>query len=199
MFWHAASGAWIMVVALSRAHQVAIYRSANLIDWQLASEWGPHGCTSGQWECPDLIELPAEGDAGATIWMLKVDVDQGVIGSCNGTQLFFGSFDAVRPSIPNRPVARRHDAAPLPVRRHASGEMAPGAASDTADGANHVTDYGRGHVACDRRRCGGALWPGRFGAGPGQPGDHHRRRGRSPRCPAHSIALAKRAGVSWHE
>lgn len=92
VFWHAQSEAWIMVVALSREHKVAIYRSTDLASWQLASEFGPHGWTSGQWECPDLIALPVEGE-DRTIWMLKVDVDKDVIGSVNGAQIFFGSFD----------------------------------------------------------------------------------------------------------
>lgn len=92
VFWHEPSGAWVMTVALARSHKVAIYRSANLIDWQLASEFGPCGLTSGQWECPDLIELPVEGGEG-TIWMLKVDVDKDVVGSASGAQVFFGTFD----------------------------------------------------------------------------------------------------------
>ena len=92
VFWHAPSGAWVMVVALAREHKAAIYRSTNLIEWQLASEFGPCGRTSGQWECPDLIELPVEGE-DLTIWMLKMDVDKDVIGSVNGAQVFFGTFD----------------------------------------------------------------------------------------------------------
>lgn len=92
VFWHKPSRAWIMAVALPRSHKVAIYRSADLVDWRLASEFGPCGRTSGQWECPDLLELPVEGE-GRTIWMLKVDVDQDVIGSASGAQVFFGTFD----------------------------------------------------------------------------------------------------------
>lgn len=95
VFWHAKTSAWIMVVTLSREHKVAIYRSLNLVDWELSSEFGPFGRTSGQWECPDLIELPIEQEEG-TIWMLKVDVDKDVIGSANGTQVFFGTFDGHR-------------------------------------------------------------------------------------------------------
>lgn len=92
VFWHEPSSAWIMTVALALSHKVAIYRSADLVDWQLASEFGPCGRTSGQWECPDLMELPVEGER-RTIWMLKVDVDQDVIGSVSGAQVFFGTFD----------------------------------------------------------------------------------------------------------
>ena len=92
VFWHAATGAWVMVVALPREHKVAIYRSANLLDWQLASEFGPAGKTGGQWECPDLLSLRVEGE-DRSVWMLKVDVDKDFIGSVNGAQIFFGTFD----------------------------------------------------------------------------------------------------------
>lgn len=92
VFWHAPSKAWVLVVALARAHKVQIYRSANLIAWELASEFGPAGSTSGQWECPDLIEVPIEGEA-ATAWALKVDVDKDFVCGGSGAQLFAGSFD----------------------------------------------------------------------------------------------------------
>lgn len=92
VFWHAPSDAWVLVVALAREHKVQIYRSSNLIAWALASEFGPAGSTSGQWECPDLIEVPIEGEQG-TAWALKVDVDKDFVCGGSGTQLFAGSFD----------------------------------------------------------------------------------------------------------
>lgn len=95
VFWHRPSNAWVMVVALPQDHKVAIYRSPDLVSWELASEFGPAGKTGGQWECPDLLELPIEGEA-ATVWMLKIDVDKNFIGSVNGAQIFFGTFDGYR-------------------------------------------------------------------------------------------------------
>lgn len=92
VFWHAPSAAWVMVVALAQQHKVAIYRSPNLIDWDLASEFGPCGSTAGQWECPDILHLSVEGEAGK-VWMLKIDVDKDFVGSVNGAQIFFGEFD----------------------------------------------------------------------------------------------------------
>ena len=65
VFYHAPSAAWVMVVALSRDHKVQFYRSTNLLDWALASEFGPAGSTSGQWECPDLMLVPVEGGTAA--------------------------------------------------------------------------------------------------------------------------------------
>lgn len=92
VFWHAPSDAWILVVALAREHKVQIYRSSNLLAWTLASEFGPAGSTSGQWECPDLIEVPVEG-AGTTAWALKVDVDKDLVCGGSGAQVFAGTFD----------------------------------------------------------------------------------------------------------
>jgi levanase/fructan beta-fructosidase len=93
VFWHADSNCWIMVVALPRAHQVEIYRSENLLCWTLASRFGPHGAVGGQWECPVLIAVPAEGSGGELRWVLKVDVDADLISKGSGAQYFVGSFD----------------------------------------------------------------------------------------------------------
>ncbi|NMN05044.1 MULTISPECIES: glycoside hydrolase family 32 protein [unclassified Novosphingobium] len=95
VFWHAPSQAWVLVVALARDHKVQIYRSANLIDWQLASEFGPAGHTGGQWECPDLFEAPMAGQSGSA-WALKVDVDKDMVCGASGAQVFIGTFDGHR-------------------------------------------------------------------------------------------------------
>lgn len=92
VFYHEQSAAWIMVVALSKDHVVQIYRSENLLNWQLASTFGPEGSTTGQWECPDLIPVPIEGE-GQLAWVLKVDVDDGFLGGGSGAQYFVGDFD----------------------------------------------------------------------------------------------------------
>ncbi|MEL6662721.1 MAG: glycoside hydrolase family 32 protein [Pseudomonadota bacterium] len=93
VFWHGPSRAWIMVVALPRAHQVQIYRSVNLTNWSLASSFGPAGATGGQWECPALMEVPDEAGSGAMRWVLKVDVDLDLVGEGSGAQYFVGDFD----------------------------------------------------------------------------------------------------------
>ncbi len=92
VFYHADSAAWIMVVALAKDHVVQFYRSTNLIDWELAGAFGPAGSTAGQWECPDLIPVPIEGES-ASAWVLKVDVDNAFLDGGSGTQYFVGAFD----------------------------------------------------------------------------------------------------------
>ena len=91
LFWHAPTGQWIMVTALSDQHKVRFDRSSDLIHWSYLSEFGPAGGTDGVWECPDLFPLPVQGEAGVTKWVLKVDVWKGT-----GAQYFIGDFDGRR-------------------------------------------------------------------------------------------------------
>jgi fructan beta-fructosidase len=63
VFWHAPSGRWIMAVAGGR---LRIFSSADLIRWRFESV--DDSLTT---ECPDLFELPVEGDASRTRWVLS--------------------------------------------------------------------------------------------------------------------------------
>jgi len=99
VFYHADSAAWVMVVALARDHVLQFYRSSDLLDWTLAGTFGPTGSTSGQWECPDLFEVPIAGEGGASAWVLKIDVDVGLTDGGSGAQYFVGDFDGYRFTI----------------------------------------------------------------------------------------------------
>ena len=94
VLWHKPSHAWIMVVACGQ--HLEFYRSTNLLDWQLVSEFGYfHGChSSGPWECPDLFELPVEGGNGKK-WVLVVGIGEGAHCGGAGTQYFIGDFDGL--------------------------------------------------------------------------------------------------------
>ncbi|HTS66313.1 MAG TPA: glycoside hydrolase family 32 protein [Candidatus Acidoferrales bacterium] len=96
VFWSEAARAWTMAVALPGQHKVLIYRSADLKRWQRVSEFGPAGATGGQWECPTLAEVPVEGRAGASRWVLKVGLNPGGLQGGSGEQYFAGSFDGTR-------------------------------------------------------------------------------------------------------
>lgn len=93
VFYHQESASWVMVVARARDHVVQFYRSTTLRDWALAGEFGPAGSVSGQWECPDLIRMPVEGNPGRCCWVLKIDVDAGFADDGSGAQYFVGEFD----------------------------------------------------------------------------------------------------------
>lgn len=93
VFYHAESAAWIMVIVLAQSHVVQFYRSTNLRDWDLAGTFGPRGATGGQWECPDLIRVAVDDTVDRFHWVLKVDVDAGVVDGGSGAQYFIGDFD----------------------------------------------------------------------------------------------------------
>ena len=106
VFWHEATESWVMVVSLPAQHKLRIYRSKNLRQWELASEFGPAGAVAGVWECPDLFELPvfdiASKRAYVTAkhadsrWLLSVNVGSGGPAGGSADQYFVGRFDGYR-------------------------------------------------------------------------------------------------------
>lgn len=56
IFYHKASGAYIMVLYLD-GYEFAVYRSADLLKWEETQRLQ----VKGMWECPDLLELAVEG------------------------------------------------------------------------------------------------------------------------------------------
>jgi sucrose-6-phosphate hydrolase SacC (GH32 family) len=103
VFWHEPTGRWVMVlyVGLPRKaasdakagpgveHTIHILTSPNLKDWTLRSR------VSGLYECPDLFELPIEGEADARRWVL----------SAASGEYFLGAFDGrtFTPETPKLP------------------------------------------------------------------------------------------------
>ncbi|MDN2483369.1 glycoside hydrolase family 32 protein [Vibrio agarivorans] len=92
VFWHEASKAYVMVVSCGQ--HIEFFRSTNLLDWQLISEFGyRHGAHSkGPWECPDLFELSLSGTE-KSYWVLVVGIGEGAHCGGAGTQYFIGDFD----------------------------------------------------------------------------------------------------------
>ncbi len=92
VFWSGQSRQWVMAVSLPNDHKVRFYGSPDLKGWKQLSEFGPEGATAGQWECPELFELPIEG-GGAKRWVLKVGLNPGALQGGSGEQYFVGEFD----------------------------------------------------------------------------------------------------------
>ena len=93
VFWHEASHRWVMVTALSPQHEVRFFSSPDLKHWTALSDFGPAGATGGVWECPDLFQLPIEGEPGQTRWVLSVNLNPGGVAGGSGDQYFIGQFD----------------------------------------------------------------------------------------------------------
>ena len=91
VFWYGPGAHWVMV--LTHGQTIGIYRSTDLLKWELASEFGEgqgHH-SAGPWECPDLFELKTSN--GTSRWVLVVGVGDGCPAPGSGTQYFVGSFD----------------------------------------------------------------------------------------------------------
>lgn len=69
VFWYEPQQKWVMAVMLPVEKRAQFYTSKNLKQWQLMSEFGPAGDTTGIWECPDLFEAPIQGEPGKTKWV----------------------------------------------------------------------------------------------------------------------------------
>jgi fructan beta-fructosidase len=96
VFWHAPTKRWILIAVKADQRRVRLYGSPNLKDWTALSTFGPAGLPVDRkpnWECPDLFELPIEGEAGATRWVLHVGMGDGHINGGSGGEYFVGTFD----------------------------------------------------------------------------------------------------------
>jgi sucrose-6-phosphate hydrolase SacC (GH32 family) len=91
-FWDDKQNRWIMAVSLPKEHKVRFYASSNLKEWTLLSDFGPAGDVEGDWECPDLLHIPAENGSEG-MWMLKVGLNPGAPQGGSGEQYFLGEFD----------------------------------------------------------------------------------------------------------
>ena len=81
VFWHEASGKWVMVFYLTRG-QFIFFGSKNLKDWERLSVLHfPDGH-----ECPELFELPVDGDANNTRWVFWEGGGRHLIGRFDGTR-----------------------------------------------------------------------------------------------------------------
>ncbi|MFC7339831.1 glycoside hydrolase family 32 protein [Saccharopolyspora griseoalba] len=92
VFWHAATGKWVMSLAVG--DRIRFYGSPDLVHWQQLSEFGAnHGSHDGVWECPDLFQLPVDGDPRNGKWVLIVSINPGGPAGGSGMQYFLGDFD----------------------------------------------------------------------------------------------------------
>ncbi|TQJ36679.1 glycoside hydrolase family 32 protein [Arthrobacter sp. SLBN-122] len=97
VFWYdgGAGSYWVMVAVEAVQRQVVLYKSDDLKAWEHLSTFGPANATGGVWECPDLFELPVDGDPQDTRWVLIVNLNPGGIAGGSAGQYFLGTFDGV--------------------------------------------------------------------------------------------------------
>lgn len=98
VFFHTPSRAWFMVLSLSRNNTdrdhatYGLFRSRDLKTWVLAQEIGPG---PWYWECPDMFELPIDGDPQRTKWLLVKGSGDYIVGTFDG-QAFKPETEPIR-------------------------------------------------------------------------------------------------------
>ncbi|WP_373426050.1 GH32 C-terminal domain-containing protein [Microbacterium sp. W4I20] len=97
VFWYdgPAGAYWVMTTVEATDHQVVLYKSTDLKSWEHLSDFGPANSVGGIWECPDLFELPVDGDPDNTKWVMVVNLNPGSVNGGSGGQYFVGDFDGV--------------------------------------------------------------------------------------------------------
>lgn len=84
---------WVMVAVEAQDFEVVFYKSEDLKSWELMSSFGPANATGGVWECPDLFQLPVDGDPENLKWVLTVNLNPGGPNGGSAGQYFVGDFD----------------------------------------------------------------------------------------------------------
>lgn len=87
VFYHAPTGRYIMAIAIADQRKIGFYSSKDLKTWEHLSDFGPMGAQSQVWECPDLFQLPVDGDPNQQKWVMLVGMGP------NKEQYFIGDFD----------------------------------------------------------------------------------------------------------
>jgi sucrose-6-phosphate hydrolase SacC (GH32 family) len=89
--WHEPSGRWVMALYVERAgkHTIHFLTSPNLNEWTVRSQ------IEGFFECPDLFELPLDGDAAKKKWVLTAASHEYMIGTFDGSR-----FTPETPKLP---------------------------------------------------------------------------------------------------
>ena len=80
-----------MVVSADK--EMRFYSSRNLKDWEFMSGFGEgYGVQPSQFECPDFIQLPVDGDKNRMKWALIVNINPGCMFGGSATQYFIGDL-----------------------------------------------------------------------------------------------------------
>jgi fructan beta-fructosidase len=96
VFWYEPQKKWVTVAVFADETEVKILDSTDLKTWKLRSTFGPLGVAKGQWECPDLFELPLDENSHAKKWVMIVNRNPGAPAGGTGTEYFVGRFDGAK-------------------------------------------------------------------------------------------------------
>jgi len=89
VFWYAPTQHWVTALYVEKDghHTIHFYTSPNLRDWTLSgiTQGGANG-DNFLYECPDIFELPLDGDPNHKKWILTAANTEYAVGSFDGKQ-----------------------------------------------------------------------------------------------------------------
>ena len=92
VFWYEPDKKWIMIVSADK--NMRFYSSNDLKEWTYLSQFGEgYGAQPNQFECPDFVQLPVDGNKDNMKWVMIVNINPGCMFGGSATEYFVGTFD----------------------------------------------------------------------------------------------------------
>ena len=92
VFWYKPAQKWYMIVSADK--NMRFYSSTDLKQWEYLSQFGEgYGVQPNQFECPDFIQLPVDGNKDNMKWVMIVNINPGCPFGGSATEYFIGDFD----------------------------------------------------------------------------------------------------------
>ena len=92
VFWYEPAQKWYMIVSADK--NMRFYSSTDLKQWEYLSQFGEgYGVQPNQFECPDFIQLPVDGNKDNIKWVMIVNINPGCPFGGSATEYFIGDFD----------------------------------------------------------------------------------------------------------
>ena len=94
VFWYEPAKAWYMIVSADK--EMRFYKSDDLKKWTYISGFGRgYGMQPCQYECPDFVQLPVNGDKNNMKYVMLMNVNPGCLFGGSATEYFVGDFDGM--------------------------------------------------------------------------------------------------------
>lgn len=92
VFRYEPANAWYMIVSADK--EMRFYKSKDLKKWEYVSSFGRgFGAQPCQYECPDFVQLPVDGDRNNMKYVMLMNVNPGCLFGGSATEYFVGDFD----------------------------------------------------------------------------------------------------------
>ena len=92
VFWYEPAQKWYMIISADK--EMRFYKSANLKKWDYVSAFGKgYGMQPNQFECPDFVQLPVDGNKNKMKYVMLVNINPGCLFGGSATEYFVGDFD----------------------------------------------------------------------------------------------------------